>query len=440
MASISREPNGRRTIQFMDTDGKRRSIRLGKVSQRAAEGIKVKVEGLVASKITGHALDDETARWLTTLGDDLAAVGLMPRRERATLEAFLEGYIAKRTGVDVTPATAEVWGHVKRNLVAFFGAERPLKNITAEEAEDWNRYLIGLGLAPTTIYKRLQFARMFFRAAIRAKLIHENPFAEVKGREADSNRKFFVTREAAERVLAACPDAQWRLLFALSRYGGLRCPSEHLALRWGDIDWEHNRITVTSPKTARHPGHESRIIPLFPELRPYLEEVFEQAEPGTEYVITRYRQRNCNLRTQLERIILKARMLPWPRLFHNLRASRETELAKEHPLHVVTKWIGNSTKIAAKHYLQVVEEDFQEAMKKAVQNPVQQPAVPLREPPQESGNDNGSGSGAAQADCPNSEPCGNLRPIARIRDKSFFCNDLNQAERTGFVLALSATP
>ncbi len=29
---------------------------------------------------------------------------------------------------------------------------------------------------------------------------------------------------------------QWRLIFALSRYGGLRCPSEHLALRWGHID------------------------------------------------------------------------------------------------------------------------------------------------------------------------------------------------------------
>ena len=39
MASISKEPNGRRTIQFVAGDGKRRSIRLGKVSQREAEEI-----------------------------------------------------------------------------------------------------------------------------------------------------------------------------------------------------------------------------------------------------------------------------------------------------------------------------------------------------------------------------------------------------------------
>ena len=46
------------------------------------------------------------------------------------------------------------------------------------------------------------------------------------------------SRDEAEKVLKACPDAQWKLLFALSRYGGLRCPSEHLALTWGDIDLE----------------------------------------------------------------------------------------------------------------------------------------------------------------------------------------------------------
>jgi integrase len=46
----------------------------------------------------------------------------------------------------------------------------------------------------------------------------------------------FVTREEAHAVMDACPDAEWRLLFALSRFGGLRCPSEHIALRWADVD------------------------------------------------------------------------------------------------------------------------------------------------------------------------------------------------------------
>ena len=39
---------------------------------------------------------------------------------------------------------------------------------------------------------------------------------------------------------------------ALSRYGGLRCPSEHLALKWSDVDWDKSRIRVPSPKTEHH--------------------------------------------------------------------------------------------------------------------------------------------------------------------------------------------
>jgi hypothetical protein len=109
-------------------------------------------------------------------------------------------------------------------------------------------------------------------------------------------------------------------------------------------------------------------LALFPELRPYLEAVFDQAEEGTEYVITRYRETNINLRTMLLKIIARAGLEPWPKLFQNLRATRETELAEIYPMHVVCAWIGNSQPVAAKHYLQVTEEHFAEA----AQNPAQQ--------------------------------------------------------------------
>ena len=54
-------------------------------------------------------------------------------------------------------------------------------------------------------------------------------------------------------------------------------------------------------------------------------------------------------------------MKAWPKLFHNLRATRETELADEYPIKTVCEWIGNSPAIAAEHYLQVTEEHFQRA-------------------------------------------------------------------------------
>ena len=79
MASINREPNGRKTIQFVAADGKRRSIRLGKMNRKAATAFRVRVEHLVSASITGHPLDEETSRWLAGLDDimidRLAAVG-----------------------------------------------------------------------------------------------------------------------------------------------------------------------------------------------------------------------------------------------------------------------------------------------------------------------------------------------------------------------------
>jgi hypothetical protein len=100
-------------------------------------------------------------------------------------------------------------------------------------------------------------------------------------------------------------------------------------------------MLVHSPKTEHFQGGESRWVPIFPELRPYLEELFEQAKPGAEYVITRYRNPNANLRTQMKKIINRAGLKPWPKLFQNLRSTRETELAEIYPLHVVCAWIGN---------------------------------------------------------------------------------------------------
>jgi hypothetical protein len=51
----------------------------------------------------------------------------------------------------------------------------------------------------------------------------------------------------------------------------------------------------------------------------------------------------------------------WPRLFHSIRASRQTELQREFPLHVVCSWLGNSPRIAQQSYLLVTEDDFTRA-------------------------------------------------------------------------------
>lgn len=367
MASIGKEAGGTKRILFYAPDSKRKTIRLGKCSQRQAEAVCLRIERLITAQITGHCPDDETTRWLgeidEKLHNKLTRAGLVEQRNSSsnTLGKLIDDYIAMRT--DVKARTRDLYEQTRRSLVDYFGEDRELDSITPGDADAWRLSLVDQKLADNTIRRRCGRAKQFFKAAMRRKLISENPFIDLKSNvQGNPDRLYFVTRDEANRVLNACPDAEWRLIFALSRYGGLRCPSEHLALRWGDVNWEQGRVLVSSPKTEHLPGGESRTVPLFPELRPYLAEAFELAEPGSEFVISRYRDVDKNLRTQLKRIVIKAGLNPWPKLFQNLRSSRETELVETFPLHVVCGWIGNSAPVAAEHYLQVTSDHFERAL------------------------------------------------------------------------------
>ena len=374
MAGIFRDNNGTRRIHFHAPDGKRKTIRLGKCSQKVAEAVKVKIEALVTAIAANQPADAETAKWVSGLdaamANKLAAVGLTARREDGTLGGLLKVFDRRN---DVKPATKIVWGQARRNLIEFFGEDAILRNITSGQAEDFHQHLVGLGLAYWTVHKRLQFCRMFFRTAIRRGLLFTNPFAEVQHkRGSTTERQFFVTRDVIAKIMRVC-NLNWRVILGLSRFGGLRCPSEVLSLRWADVNWETNRFTVWSPKTEHHDGKDHRIVPIFPELRPILEEAYQEAKKENYlYVVNgTYRiaamgpsgWKNANLRTQFQKLIKRAGLTSWPRLFHNMRASRETELVEQFPVQVVTAWLGNTPSIAMRHYLQVRDSDYEKAIK-----------------------------------------------------------------------------
>ena len=105
----------------------------------------------------------------------------------------------------------------------------------------------------------------------------------------------------------------WKVILGLSRYGGLRTPSETLSLRWEDIDWEMNRMSIPEPKVEHHEGRGIRSCPIFPELRPILDEAFEIFGDKSEYVVAapQYRAaantamgwKNSNLRTEMTRLL-----------------------------------------------------------------------------------------------------------------------------------------
>ncbi len=368
MASISRDKNGKKRVCFTDLAGVPRAIRLGDVSVKAAESFKLRVEALLQDKIIGRSHDAELADWLASrpqvIRKRLANVGLA--EPLADVEIVKLGGLLDRieAALTVKDGTRITYLQAFSMLRDYFGVETPVTSITPAQADEWRKSITqpnegGKVLASATVAKRVRVAKGVFQKAVKWGILRISPFADLRaGSQSNPDRAHYITLESAKSILAACPDDQWRAIIALSRFAGLRCPSEIVSLRWGDVNWERGRMSVRSPKTAGHEGHAIRVVPIAPELRPILQDLFDRAEPGTEAVVPRLRDPSVNLRTSFMRIIAKAGEKPWPRLFHNMRSSCASDWVERFPNHVVAAWLGHSPMIAAQHYLQTRDAHF----------------------------------------------------------------------------------
>jgi integrase len=386
VASISTSSGGSVRIFFYDRLKKRRVIHLGRVPNSDAEAICRRIERFLNSQILGNEPTRADFEWLAKSGlaKKFASAGIIEPQdhiehsERMTVAEFLQSYMDRR-GPTVKPATRVVWTQVIENLKSFLPEGIYLDELTVGHAKDVYTKLRAK-MRPSTVSKRIGFCRQFFNDAVDWKKMKANPFSSVKAPRPKAKVNEFVPRDEINRVMAKA-NTRWKVIIALARYGGLRTPSETLSLKWSHVDWENNRMHIPEPKVEHHDGRGVRQCPLFPELRLILEEAWDLYGDSSEYVVdaAAYRAaamkesgwQNANLRTQLLKLLEKAGVDPWPRLFHSMRASRQTELEREFPTYVVCAWLGNSEKIAKESYLLVTEDHFATATAKRVINPTQ---------------------------------------------------------------------
>jgi integrase len=387
MASLSRDSSGGSRIQFVGGDGERRAIRLGRVPVKVAEAVRHRVEEIVAHRIAGTAPGADLAGWLAsvppTLYRRLVRAGLAaPRADDEAAEVVTVDQLCRafKDLAAVKPGTAAAYDQTLDSLRAFYGLEKPIDEITRASADEWRKAIAeataGEGrrkkkrvgadgrLAPATVAKRTAVAKQVFAKAVSWGWLESNPFSGLRvGSQANPARARYIPPEDLEAVLDAAPGLQWRLVFALPRLAGLRCPSEVGGLSWADVDFANGRLTVRSPKTEHHGGgHAVRLVPIVPRLREILADAFDAAADGEQLVVPMAARPGANLRTTAEKVIERAGLDQWPRLFQNLRASCETDWVQKYPAHVCAKWLGHSPTIAATHYLQVRDAHFADAI------------------------------------------------------------------------------
>ncbi len=355
MASLTKLNSGMRRIQFIHpSSNKRLAIYLGKMPERLAKSVKANIETIIACKAAGVALDTDTAGWLAKISDDLqtklAAVGLCDPLTNTRAHAFVHAYM--ETKAALKPASRNRMDYAIEKLLAFLPETIALREVTEGHADDWHTGMVNAGLKDATRRTYAQVAKQIFKSAVRKGLIPSNPFQDLKT-GAVVAKKHHLSEAEASKLLFACPDHRWRTLFALTRYAGLRCPSETHGLTWKDIDWDKRRMLVRSPKTERFEGHEEREVPIIPRLLPILEDAFARATDKHGRVVELSRN---NLPRGMRKIRKRAKIAHWAKLFNSQRASCETDWLADHPEHVVSKAIGHDVAVGRRHYSQLTEE------------------------------------------------------------------------------------
>ncbi len=378
MASLTTFKDGPRAgthrIILTLPDGRRPAIYLGRLEVATAETIRDRITSIESCRKAGDDLSRSLAAWVDSLADSfhekLAKAGLVATRAVAAKQTVggLVATFLERS--QVKAGTRRTYEQATSSLVAFLGAATSLEDVTVERADAWRAHMAtetegkalrkknrrttaDNKLARATAAKRVKVAKGVFRCAVRWDWLQRSPFDHMRsGSQANAERAFYVTPEATVAILAKCPSLDWKLVAGLCRYAGVRCPSEIVGMTWDDVLWDTNRLVVRPSKTSGHEGHEVRVVPICPELRVILEQAFDAATEGEKSVVPSLRSAGTNLRTTFTKIVTRAGLKPWPRLFQNLRSSRATEWVETYPAHVVARWLGHSVAVAAAHYLQ----------------------------------------------------------------------------------------
>ncbi len=242
------------------------------------------------------------------------------------------------------------------HLVEVFG-KRSINTLTVADAKSLAGRMAVKNtqgqLSKGTISKRLQTIKQFGQWCCDADYVGFNPFAILKpgNGKPDATKKRFVSDQEVDKLLNTIESPEWRLVVVMARYCGLRIPSELVGLKWEHVEWDLERIRIVQAKTV------ARLCPLFHryvlrELKA-LRKSLDRDGNETEMVFGRWDLHSkSNLRTGLNRMIARAGLAPWPRVFHNQRASRCTELLNDKGLSAkeVATYMGNSPAVIMEHY------------------------------------------------------------------------------------------
>jgi len=313
---------------------------------------------------TIHGPRKAAQAWLNQrLTERDAGIAVKPAQQ--TLNEYLDRWLETAVKPKVRPKTWMGYRSLLHNHIRPALGARPLAKIKPLEVQQAFQDMIDRGLSARTIEYTRMVLRQAFKQAIQWRLLTFNPCDGVQIPRRQRREMQALSPEQARRFLVAARGTRYGMLFELAITTGLR-PSEYLALKWEDIDFERGTLSVVRSLDAMPGGgfrleetktrNSRRVVKLLPGVLRALLEHRQAQQRLREEAGERWNEQGFvftnaeggpldghNLSSRHLRRILKEAGLPQIRLYDLRHTAATLALSAGVPVKVVSEMLGHSS-------------------------------------------------------------------------------------------------
>ncbi len=255
---------------------------------------KIKALPNAKGKKEAKKLADE---WLAEMNN--AVQSMAPAEQGKTIKEMLEGYEDYRLSVgEIENSTHQKNLTIGKNYIFPYLGNNLFTTLDRIDINAWLTKLFEKGLAPRTVRSAYAELKKIYNYYYEIGDISRNPFNGVKAPKEGKPRVTHLTKEQMDDFLSAVsiaykPTDPMYLGCLLAYYSGLR-RGEICGLRWRNIDFEKNTITVDSaigigkggnytkpPKTKS----SNRTFQMLPQLHKALKDAYDNLKPENSWYV-----------------------------------------------------------------------------------------------------------------------------------------------------------
>jgi integrase len=170
-------------------------------------------------------------------------IGRLPRAAAISLNQYLDQWLTTSAKPRLRPKTYIDYQAMLRLYIRPSLGAKPLGTITQFELQTIYAQMLERGLSARTIVYTNAVLQSAFRQAVRWKILAEDPCEAIDLPRMKRWEMQALSVDECRRFLSVARESKWFTLFALALTTGMR-PSEYLALRWSDIDWQRGTVSV----------------------------------------------------------------------------------------------------------------------------------------------------------------------------------------------------